>query len=147
FLPNQFAIHVILVAAGGKSVKRSEQGLGLNPGTTLPLDADRIWGTFWRHRRFGLKLLQYDFDGFLELRIAPGDDVLRSLLDFDVGRHAFVLDDEAVLIPEGEVRRGDGAAIHQHREAQDADEPAPGAFADERAELEFAEHPRKEIAA
>src|SRR6266511_889273 len=100
--------------------------------TPLPLDADRIRRALGQHRRFGLKLLQHHFDGFLELRIAPGNDVLGRLFDFHVRRHAFVLDDATVLVPEGEVRRGDGTAIHQHGETEDADQPAPGAFADER---------------
>ena len=43
--------------------------------------------------------------------------------------------------------RGDAAAVHQHRETEDADEAAPRALADERAHLVLAEHPRQEIAA
>ena len=77
----------------------------------------------------------------------PAIDVGRRLLDLDVRRHAFVLDDQAVLGPDREVRRGDAAAVHQHREAEDADEAAPGALADERPELELAEHPRQQVAA
>jgi len=42
--------------------------------------------------------------------------------------------------------RGHDAAVHQHRESRDADEPAPGALAHERPELQLVEHPRQEVA-
>ena len=77
----------------------------------------------------------------------PGDDVGRRLLHLDVRRHALVLDDPAVLGPDGEVGRRHRAAVHQDREAEDADQAAPGALADQRAELELAEHPGQEVAA
>src|SRR6266498_4987361 len=101
-----------------KSAPKS-RGIRACSRTSLPLYTDRIRGALGQHRRFGLKFLQHYLDGFLELRIAPGDDVLRRLLDFHVRRNAFVLDDETVLVPEGEVRRGDQTAIHQHRETKD----------------------------
>ena len=43
--------------------------------------------------------------------------------------------------------RGHRAAVHQHREAEDADQAAPGPLADQRAELELAEHPGQQVAA
>ena len=39
------------------------------------------------------------------------------------------------------------AAVHQRRKSEDADQAAPGAFADQRAELQLAEHPRQQVAA
>ena len=88
-----------------------------------------------------------DLNGALELGVAAGDDVGRRLLDLHVGRHALVLDDEAFARPDAEVRRGDLAAVHQHRKSEDADQAAPRPRADQRSELQFAEHPRQEVAA
>ena len=68
--------------------------------------------------------------------IASGYDLFGRLLDFHIGGYALFLDDETVLGPEGEARRRDRSTIHQHRESEDANEPAPGALSDERAELE-----------
>jgi hypothetical protein len=39
------------------------------------------------------------------------------------------------------------AAVHQHREAEDADQAAPGPLADERPQVELAEHPGQQVAA
>src|SRR6185369_2216388 len=97
-------------------------------------------------RRILLQFAQDDLYGALQLGIAAGNYLGRSLLDFDVRRHPFVLDAEALLGPKAEVRGRDAAAVHQHGEAEDADEAAPGALADKGAELVLAEHPRQKIA-
>ena len=39
------------------------------------------------------------------------------------------------------------AAVHQRREAEDSDQPAPGPLAHQRAELQLAEHPGQHVAA
>ena len=66
--------------------------------------------------------------------VAAGDDVGGCLLDFNVGRHALVFHDPALLgVPDGEVGGGDRGAVHQLGEAEDADEAAPCALADDRA--------------
>ncbi|MCK7483416.1 MAG: hypothetical protein M0C28_45040 [Candidatus Moduliflexus flocculans] len=71
---------------------------------SLP-DPDRIGRPLRLRRRVGLQLVHDDLDGRLELRVAAGDDVLRRLLDLDVGRDAHVLDAEALArVPEGQVR-------------------------------------------
>ena len=70
------------------------------------------------------------------------------MLDFDIGRHAFVFHAPAVFArPERQVRRRDGAAIHQHGKAEDAHQAAPRRLADQRAHVVFAEHPRQQVAA
>src|SRR5262245_42273329 len=102
---------------------------------------DRIRWSLWRHGGLCLKVLQHHLDSFLELRIASGNHVLGRLLDFDVGWHAFVLDDEAIFRPEGKIRSGDRTTIHQHGETKDANKSAPSAFADQRTELKLTEHP------
>src|SRR5882724_11575262 len=76
------------------------------------------------------------------------DNIGRHLLDLDVRRHAYVLDYPTVFRgPDRQVRRRHPAAIHQHREAEYADQPAPGALADELAQAKLAPHPGQEIAA
>src|SRR5438128_2621283 len=76
------------------------------------------------------------------------DNIGRHLLDLDVRRHAYVLDYPTVLRgPDRQVRRSYPAAIHQHGKAEYADQPAPGALADEFAQAKLAPHPRQEIAA
>src|SRR5258706_7647330 len=107
-------------------------------GSTLSFRARRTQREGRTHvflRRVRGELLHGDGEGLLELRIAAGDDVGRRLLDVDVGRHALVLDDEALGGPDAEVRCGDVAAVHQGRETEDADEASPGTAADERSEL------------
>src|SRR4051812_46230323 len=53
-------------------------------------------------------------DRALELRVAAGGDVLRPVLDVDVGRHALVLDGELPLaVEEAEARRDHRAPVHE----------------------------------
>ena len=53
----------------------------------------------------------------------------------------------AVQAVDRPARRGDAAAVHQRRITPDADEAAPRARADERADFVLLEHPRKRVAA
>ena len=77
----------------------------------------------------------------------PGNDVGGRLFNFDVGRNAFVLDDPAVLGPDGQVGRRHVAAVHEDREPERPDEAAPGPLPYQCPQFELAEHPGQEVAA
>ena len=109
-------------------------------------DGERRPGRRLGRRVLG-QLLQHDLDGLVELRVLARGHGGRVLLDVDIGRDAHVLDDPAVLGEDGQVGRRDAAAIHQGREAEDADQAAPGPLADQLAQAELAEHPRQQVAA
>src|SRR5579862_4616442 len=108
----------------------------------------------WEGRMRGLwrwmlvQLVHHHGDGLLELRVvarAPGS---RVHLHLDVGIHTVVLHvPSAVRIPEGEVRRRNGPAIHKDGVSADPHQAAPRAPADELADLSLAEHPRHQVAA
>src|SRR5205085_1670953 len=64
----------------------------------------------------------------LELRVVPGDDLLRPVLALDVGRHALVLDREPPLAREEAEARGDHRpAVDEGRRVGGGHEPAPRA--------------------
>ena len=111
-------------------------------------DADGVGGAFGRRGgRVLFEGFEDDFDRLVELRVVAGGDGGGVLLDFDVGGDAFVLDDPAVLGEDRQVGAVTAAAVHQHREPEDADQAPPGPLADQRAELELAEHPGEQVAA
>src|SRR5262245_25470779 len=82
-------------------------------------------------RRILFQILQQPFDGFLELNVMTRSPGFWVKVDFYVGRDAMVFDVPfAFGRVEGEVRRGDGAAVDQIRITANADQAAPRAFAD-----------------
>src|SRR5262245_15668834 len=98
--------------------------------------------------RILLQFLHQPADGLFELNVAAFAPGLRIEFDLDVGRDAVVLDlPLAFGRVEGEVWRGNRAAVNQRRVAADAHESAPRAFADQRADLGAAEHIGQIIAA
>src|SRR5262249_35751700 len=118
--------------------------------TSLPSCWFRGCGVCWPFqflRRVLFEFLERDVDGSFQLRGFAGDDPRWRLLAFDIRGDAPVFDAEAGLGPEGEIGCGDQAAVHEHGEAKDTDEAAPGALADERAELVLVEHPGQQVAA
>src|ERR1043165_2491829 len=99
-------------------------------------------------RRILRELVHQHLDCFLERRIATRDDELGTIDDFDVRRDADAFHGPlAGVVEEAELRRGDRAAVHQSGIAADADEAAPRARADERADLALVEVVRQRIAA
>jgi hypothetical protein len=101
------------------------------------------------HRAFDRVLLQRfhcQLHSFFELHVyafAPSGGIE---VNVHVGRRADVFDFPLAFgCIETEVRRGDVAAIHQRGIAADADQTAPGAFADDRADLFAFEHPGQEV--
>jgi hypothetical protein len=72
----------------------------------------------------------------------------RGVLDFDIRRHAFVLDGPlAGQIIKGQIRRGDPSAINRRRKTKRADQSAPGAGADQRPQLSLMEHVGQRVTA
>ena len=101
----------------------------------------------WRWRWRFLQFVERDGDRLLELRVVAVDHIRRRLLHVDVRRHSLVLDDPTIFGPDREVRGGDASSVDELRKAEDADQSAPRALADDRSQLELAEHPGKQIAA
>src|SRR5882724_679579 len=91
-----------------------------------------------------------EFDGFFELRIAAIDDQIRPLRHNVIRIDAVLLDNPFAAVvgaPKAEARRGNGATVVQRLDIVDADEAAPGARADDRADFFAAEKPRETITA
>src|SRR5438105_4262747 len=128
--------------------KQGVDGAASESGRRRHLLIVRIRRPLRRGRRRLLQLVERDSDRALQLRIVPGGDRFRIELHFHVGRDARVLGNPLTArAEEADVRRGDKAAIHQRREAEDADQSTPGALPDKRAGFRVAEHPRQHIAA
>src|SRR5512141_2494447 len=86
----------------------------------------------------GLEILEDDLDGFVELVVDAGELPGRVVVDDDIGLDADALDDPALALRavRGELGLVERAAVEERQGAADADDAAPGALADERAELE-----------
>src|SRR5713101_428141 len=74
-------------------------------------------------------LLQHHLDPLLELRVVPLDDEVVAVVPLD--------DPSPLQIVGAELGAGHVAAVDQRRRAADADDAAPGARPDERAEAVF----------
>jgi len=99
-------------------------------------------------QRILLQLIHDDLYCFFQLRIVAATDGMRVQIDFHIGSDAVVFHvPVAVGAPKGHARSGNEAAVHELRIIVDADKPAPGAFADQRADFSAAEIPRHGVAA
>jgi uncharacterized membrane protein (Fun14 family) len=110
--------------------------------------ADRIARLAGRLVPVLLDLVEHVVDGDIELGATPAGVLGGVVDDLDVGVDAVALDAPgAVLLVEAEVGDGGVAPVDQARNARDADETAPGAGADELAELVVLEEPGEHVAA
>src|SRR2546425_3271010 len=103
-----------------------------------------------RHATHGIlleKLHRLLYRAF-ELRIVTLYHLGRSVLDLDVRRDAFVLNRPLTCeIVERKARRGDAAAVNRRWNSERADQPAPRARANQRADLAKPEIIRQRVAA
>src|SRR5579875_564226 len=84
----------------------------------------------------------------LKLWIVTGGDRLRIHIDLDIGRNTVILYRPlARRTEETETGRCHAAAVHQSGITRNADQPAPGALANQRTEFRIAEIPRHRVAA
>src|SRR5215470_1687 len=132
----------VATAAGGRAA------LGCVGANLRPI-VDRILRALDRWHGMFLQVLQRNSNALFELRIFALAPECRIEFNFDVRLHAFVLDVEfpgrgIVAAPAWSC---DSTAIHQVGIAADANESAPGTRANERANVQFLEHPRQRVAA
>src|SRR6185312_10557055 len=131
----------VLGLFGGQTGRRSRQRrqfrVVVAPRRTLIL-----------RQRMLVELLHGNRHGALELWIMTLAHELRVLPHGHIGAHSVILHREcAVETLYRNARSRNAAAIHQLRIATDANEPAPGALAHQRADVVHLEVPRQRIAA
>ena len=97
------------------------------------------WAGSWPGR-------QDDLDRSIELWVLAHRHGGGVLLDLDVGSNADVLDHPAFLGEDRQIGSRHESAVHQDREAKNADQAAPGSLADQFAQAKLTEYPRQEVA-
>ena len=105
-------------------------------------------GFFGSWRGFAAIAFSTSCDAALELRVLARDHRRGVVLDLDVGRRRPRPRRStcAVRVVRGVNGHDDHAAVDQRAAAGDADDAAPGALADQRAEPGLAEHVREDVA-
>src|ERR1700741_2572423 len=95
-----------------------------------------VWRALRLHWWMLHQLFVEDGDAALELRVAACDHEIGAIVDFDIGIDAGILHDPRALagdaIPHGFLRYRDGAIVDHRQRVDEADQPSPGALADDR---------------
>src|SRR5215813_3672345 len=99
-----------------------------------------ICGLLVSGKRMLFEVGEKEFDGFLELRVMAVAHGFGIQFDFDIRSYALVFDFPFIVgSPESAARSGNDTAVHQCLErAEESNETAPGALADQRADVSLA---------